>query len=236
MTPRQARLALACFLILAIGVATNALFLQPTTQTLTNAVIAKPQPSKGAERARRKDAPQPGKDAARAVPAPERSIERLAQVRVDSATGVTLSDGPHDELKTLRGIQRELASRGYGSLSGDAAHPTTRAAILHYEQDHSLPLTGEASEALLKHMLFGAAGNAGAAKARSPQAEQVIVQVQRALTRLGYDPGAVDGRLSPETVAAIRIYESDHGMVSTGRISSKLVSRLAGAGNGAPAR
>ena len=58
-----------------------------------------------------------------------------------------------------------------------------------YEHDHGLALTGEASEALLKRILFGAAAGpepAGTAKARSSDAEQVIRAVQKGLVALGY--------------------------------------------------
>ena len=53
--------------------------------------------------------------------------------------------------ETIRAIQRELRQRGYGAWSSDGVmRPVTRAAIMAYEHDQGLPLTGEASEALLK--------------------------------------------------------------------------------------
>ena len=42
----------------------------------------------------------------------------------------------------------------------------------------------------------------------------------------GYRPGAVDGRLSAETVAALRAFEADQGMVPKGRISVAVLERL----------
>jgi uncharacterized protein len=50
--------------------------------------------------------------------------------------------------------------------------------------------------------------------------------VQRQLAARGYRPGAADGRLSAETVAAIRTFEADQGLVPKGRISAVLLDRL----------
>src|SRR5690606_14381969 len=56
----------------------------------------------------------------------------------------------------VRAVQRELIDRGYeaGPVDG-VAHAVTRAAVMAYEHDHGLPLTGQPSEDLLKKILFG---------------------------------------------------------------------------------
>jgi peptidoglycan hydrolase-like protein with peptidoglycan-binding domain len=80
-------------------------------------------------------------------------------------------------------------------------------------------------------LLFGAPATAGAAapvEAPSPQAQAMIRQVQQMLSGRGYRPGAIDGRLSAETVAAIRIFEADQGLVPKGRISAVVLERLEG--------
>jgi membrane-bound lytic murein transglycosylase B len=61
---------------------------------------------------------------------------------------------------------------------------------------------------------------------RSPQAQGVVRDVQRQLAARGYRPGAADGRLSAETIAAIRTFEADQGLVPKGRISAVLLDRL----------
>jgi peptidoglycan hydrolase-like protein with peptidoglycan-binding domain len=131
---------------------------------------------------------------------------------------------------TIRAIQRELKQRGYGPLAADGTmRPVTRAAIMAFEHENRLPLRGEATEDLLKHLVLGApslAQTAVASKVQSPHAEAVVRQVQRLLTERGYRPGPADGRLSAETVAAIRLFERDQGLAPKGRISAEVFSRL----------
>jgi peptidoglycan hydrolase-like protein with peptidoglycan-binding domain len=134
------------------------------------------------------------------------------------------------DTETVRAVQAELNRRGYGPLAADGVmRPAARAAVMAFEHEHRLPLTGEASQELLKQILFGAppaTGAAGPPEVRSPQAQGVIRDVQRQLAARGYRPGAADGRLSAETVAAIRTFEADQGLVPKGRISAVLLDRL----------
>jgi len=115
-------------------------------------------------------------------------------------------------------------------------HPTVRAAVMAFEHEQRLPLTGEPTQELLKLLLFGAplpAGAAGSPEVRSPQAKALVSDVQRQLAARGYRPGTADGRLSAETVAAIRTFEADQGLVPKGRISAAVLERLeSGMGGG----
>jgi hypothetical protein len=52
------------------------------------------------------------------------------------------------------------------------------------------------------------------------------VDVQRELSRRGYDPGGVDGVLGPQTEEAIIEFQRDNGMRQTGRIDSSLLRAL----------
>jgi peptidoglycan hydrolase-like protein with peptidoglycan-binding domain len=138
---------------------------------------------------------------------------------------------------TVRAVQAELDRRGYGPVTADGVmRPAARAAIMAFEHEHRLPLTGEPTQELLKLLLFGAppaAGAAGPPEVRSPQAQALIKQVQRQLAERGYGPAAADGRLSAETVAAIRTFEADQGLVPKGRISALVLDRLeSGMGGG----
>jgi peptidoglycan hydrolase-like protein with peptidoglycan-binding domain len=75
--------------------------------------------------------------------------------------------------------------------------------------------------------VFGVADGAeGDIEVRSPHAEAIVKQVQQALIGRGYRAGAVDGQLSADTVAAIRTYETDQGLVPKGRISAEVLERL----------
>ena len=46
--------------------------------------------------------------------------------------------------------------------------------------------------------------------------------VQRALARLGYDPGPVDGAIGPRTRAALRAYQDASGLAADGRLTPDL--------------
>jgi hypothetical protein len=107
--------------------------------------------------------------------------------------------------------------------------PVTRAAILSWEYDNKLPLTGEATEALLTRLVLGAPGNEVGTSAREVQsahAEATIKRVQRLLSANGYRPGPADGRLRSDTVEAIRAFEQDQGLAPKGRVSAEVLARL----------
>lgn len=217
MTPRLARLALCAFLAGCAGVWWNLMYMQrgSYSASLSRAL--------GAEEDSRSPAVRP--EVEQAFKAPPASMAAGAADR-----------------ELVRAVQRELAQRGYEPGPQDGAlTAVTRAAILAYEQDQGLPLTGEPSERLLKGLLFGAIGQpsgAGAQRAApaSPQAAELITFVQSALARLGYGVRQADGRLGEETQRAIRKFETDHGLPATGRISGPLVARLAAATGTKPAQ
>jgi localization factor PodJL len=50
--------------------------------------------------------------------------------------------------------------------------------------------------------------------------------VQARLRNLGYDPGPTEGRLGPETAAAIEAFQRDRGIAPTGEIDEALLSAL----------
>jgi peptidoglycan hydrolase-like protein with peptidoglycan-binding domain len=62
--------------------------------------------------------------------------------------------------------------------------------------------------------------------ATTAEAESAIRSVQTSLARLGYKPGRVNGRLTPDTARAIREFEVDQSLPESGRISGPLVARL----------
>ena len=66
----------------------------------------------------------------------------------------------------------------------------------------------------------------------SPTGGELIKRTQRALTKLGYKPGPVDGATGAKTVKAVRAYQSKSGLKADGQLSAALLSRL----EGSPAR
>lgn len=209
MTPRRARVYVSLFVVLGASVAVNVLFLQP-----------------------------PG--ARRGQPAQDRLAAR-SQGPIDTAPRQTAaiqkakpSDGFIREASatTVRAIQRELGQAGYydGPVDG-IANLSTHAAIMAYESDHSLQLTGAPADALLRMLILGTAGTQGAAEARGrvakgTPAEQLTRLVQQLLARRGYNIAAIDGRLDEDTRRAILAFEAEQRLRPSGRISAPLVARL----------
>lgn len=56
--------------------------------------------------------------------------------------------------------------------------------------------------------------------------DQVILNVQRALTDLGYFAGVLSGSLSPATRSAISAYQQDNGLIVNGVVDAPLVYSL----------
>jgi peptidoglycan hydrolase-like protein with peptidoglycan-binding domain len=226
MTPWQARVALGAFLLLATGVTGNALFLQSA------AVDGGARKGRAAPRSD----PPPHRGPAGPAEGPKRSTLMKPGPNAGPGNGPmgaeTNLEVPPDEadVEAVRSIQRELERRGYGPIVTDGVmRPAARAAVMAFEHEHRLPLTGEATQALLKHLVFGVSPEAqadGPPEVRSPHARTLVKDVQRLLASRGYRPGAIDGRLSAATVKAIRELETDQGLEPKGRISAQVVTWL----------
>ncbi len=140
------------------------------------------------------------------------------------------------KFQTTRAIQRELRSRGYDAGEADGVPSlATRAAIMAYEHDHGFQLTGTPNKRLLQRIMLGATSGSGSSTATQDdeptaivqQRAQVVRTVQQSLTAVGYRPGSVDGHMGEATARAIREFEIDQDLPETGRISGRLISRLA---------
>jgi peptidoglycan hydrolase-like protein with peptidoglycan-binding domain len=130
-----------------------------------------------------------------------------------------------------RGIQRELDARGYDVGQPDGiAGLVTRAAIFAYEYDNGLVLTGKPSEPLLSQIVLGSSSleqnSARPGKTISPDGEALVRDVKQKLGALGYHTGAAGGALTPELASAIREFETEQKLKTSGRISGPMMSRL----------
>lgn len=227
MSANARRIGLVVFTLLAGAAVTNMVMLQPTGGRVA-----------GAHAARGKQA-----GAIRPDATPLRADDRTvasAGPHADAKSGGVESSGPvapHPSASTsaqdvTRAIQRELKERGYETGVADGQPGLmTRAAIMAYEHDRNMMLTGEPTAQLLKQILLNAmpvsaSPRQGAGQEQSMHATQVIRTVQQSLVTLGYLPGKVDGRMGDDTVRAIREFELDQGLHETGRISGQLVARL----------
>jgi peptidoglycan hydrolase-like protein with peptidoglycan-binding domain len=133
---------------------------------------------------------------------------------------------------TIRAIQRELKGGGYydGPTDG-VANLSTNAAIMAYEGDHDLELTGAPSDALLRTLILGTGRPRALAASRSrvakgTPAEQITRLVQQQLVGRGYNIAVIDGRLEEDTRRAIAAFESEQRLQPSGRVSAPLLARL----------
>jgi len=123
-------------------------------------------------------------------------------------------------------LQRELARRGYSNQL--QARPNgLRLAILAYEFDNGLPLTGEPTEALLKRVLFdGNQGPRGSFTDRAELNTKLVMEAQRTLAGLGFFRGTFSGRIDVWTSNAIRDFERHRGIPLTGRLTDQTLLEL----------
>ncbi|MFY9639924.1 MAG: peptidoglycan-binding domain-containing protein [Rhodomicrobium sp.] len=201
MTPARARLALFAIMAIFLATAGNALFLQERTR-LPNAVWANRIPLD-------KPAGGPPAEAAFAPAAspPAQTPESRAQ-------------------RLLSAIQRELARHGYADqLQGQGNG--LRRAILAYEFDNNMPLTGEPTEALLKQVLFDInQAPRGAFADRAEVNQRLVIEIQKTLLGLGFFRGALSGRMDVLTAAAVKDFERNRGLPLTGRLTEATLLEL----------
>jgi peptidoglycan hydrolase-like protein with peptidoglycan-binding domain len=205
MTPRRARIYASVFSLLTASVAANVLLLQPRVRPAGQQTAEVPSSAPGSSQYQTAAIPKP----------------KLASPQASAEAGPA----------TVRAIQRELKAAGHydGPVDG-IANLSTHAAVMSYESDHGLQLTGVPSDALLKTLILGTDGRAGVPRSglvvRGTPAEQVTRLVQQLLTGRGYNIGAVDGRLGEDTRRAIQAFETAQRLPPSGRISAALVTRL----------
>jgi len=243
MTPFSARLTLVSFLLLAGAIATNALYMQAPLETNSRVTGSVAKPAKPDEAARNAPAPRAERNQPRqAAPKGDLQAQRSGQAndtaRPDSqartpalrsvpATEAEPAPLPPEEV--IRAIQRELAFRNYAVGRPDGRLDTaTRLAILNYQYDAGLRLTGRPSEAVLKDILFGSFQGA-ASDRRVAQLEAdgtLVARVQRVLSRLGFGNLAGNGRLGAETRAALREFAAFRDLPRDGRLSPRLLLEL----------
>jgi len=215
MLSGRVKLQLAAFLLMSTGVAGNLFFLQP------HAVGSR------AEDERRM--------AGATLMAFAEDTGSIGRGETAAGGSLTIDPLPTVEIpqrtaEVTRAVQRELQMRGYETGVADGVVGLmTRAAIMAFEYDHGMVMTGRPSQELLKRIVLGGTGRTKpiGSKGQSAEARDVIRTVQTSLVKLGYRPGRIDGQLTPDTAGAIREFEVDQTLTESGRVSGPLVVRLA---------
>ncbi len=232
------RLVFLAFLALTGTIIYNALYLQdqhgPTA-------LSASQPPKviGAPSTPSLPAPSPARYAAPAVHLDPTETPKLPPASTDlPPTPPPSADAEVPEL-LIKAVQRELGTRGYdvGPADGKLTDKT-RAAISAYQEREGLPVTGQASDELLRHILLGdsvapAAATTGSVEAKndagsgkSSGGDPSVKAVQQVLADLGYAPGPVDGTMGASTTHAIIAFQHDRKIRETGRITPELLREL----------
>ncbi len=219
------RLFVVVFLALATAISVNALYLQDAPRFAGTAVSTL-APEAGV-RSASSTASLPKKDTS-ALPsatAEDRNGREAAQAAAAHRGGAVQ---PVPE-KLVRAIQRELDERGYaaGRETGNL-YMATRTAIIAYEFDQHMPLTGEPSESILKSLIFGRpGGEAGpGSEERFERRRDLVAAVQDTLARLGYSSGPIDGHLDARTRDAIRRFEADRNLRTGGRLTERVLLEI----------
>ena len=211
MLPRRAKIVLCACVAACAGVWWNVMYLQQGTRA---DILARTQ--RLGETSRR-------------PPPPALAVADRTRPTVEVPSAASVIPDPDVDADVVRAVQRELALRGYEpGLADGLISPVTRAAVMAYEHDHGLPLTGHPSEGILKSILFGVPADAGGNVVREPlpQAQEIIRSVQDSLASLGYPVSKVDGRMGEETARAIRAFETQNNLTPSGRISGALMLKL----------
>src|SRR5918992_1589527 len=108
-------------------------------------------------------------------------------------------------------------------IDGNLGSQTT-AAVREYQRAYRLPQTARLDETTLRSLLpdrfqtpIGPAGLSN---------REVIIQAQRQLKALGFDPGTTDGDVGPQTEAAVREYQRAYRLPPTGMLDEVTVRSL----------
>lgn len=212
MATLQARIFLVAFAVMAAAITYNATFRQHGSH---------PAPMSGDISQQEKSASHKqvtGPRRARALP---RRSEVAAPLPKDS---------------NVIAIQRRLTEAGYHPGPADGVlGDQTKAAIIAFEQDNRLPLTGEATDRVLRVLIMGVSPGDSASDASQTMPEETaafIKSVQKTLNGLGFDPGPIDGLIGASTETAIKKFEADRNLPVTGKINGRMVKELKQASGG----
>ena len=212
MITLQARIMLVAFVTLAAAITYNATYLQKGPHPAPMAI----------------DAQSSGSRAVKSDREP-RKITKTLPKHTETTASLPRS-------KTIEAIQRKLIENGYapGPVDGVQGH-MTRAAIMAYQDDNGLGITGIASDQLLKNMILGTSLSDATADTATPvpdETKALVMAVQLTLKKLGYDPGPPDGLWGASTRKAIESFERSRKLTIKGHISGRFLKNLMQANGG----
>jgi hypothetical protein len=246
MTPFAARLTFLGLIVLAGAISWNALLMQPSGETRPTAA-KRGESTETASKVQESEQKSAAKKGPLAVPpeADEAATRAETSKKPARPDRQRAKEDTHDEERRpppsrvsqrppepaiVRAIQRELLHRDYRIERRDGqVDLATRIAILLYEYNSGLTLTGRPSEALLERILFGPfrGADTGDPVDRMETDTELVAQVQVMLSRLGFANLKATGRLGADTRSALREFAQFRDLRPKGRLTPRLLLELA---------
>lgn len=155
-----------------------------------------------------------------------RGFQRQHGLSVDGNPSATLYHRVDRAL--TRHVQQHLRALGFdpGSVDGVPGE-NTRIAIQSFERQQGLPVTGRVSPTLAARLETAQRNQEPAEPITLLTHQREIRAAQRYLRTLGLETGPVDGEMGPATRDALRRYQNQRGLPETGRLTDRLLARLA---------
>ena len=223
MTPLRARLTLLAIMALFLATAGNALFLQERARTPSTMWSGRLPPENPTVISHTLEAAS--QPAAPPVQAPEAQPAAAPQPAPPQPSRAQPPAEPASP-RLLAALQRELGRHGYADQLQAQANGL-RLAVLAYEFDNSLPLTGEPTEGLFKLVLFDLnQAPRGAFADRAEANPRLVIEIQKALLGLGFFRGGLSGRMDLWTSEAVKDFERHRGLMLTGRLAEATLLEL----------
>jgi peptidoglycan hydrolase-like protein with peptidoglycan-binding domain len=148
-----------------------------------------------------------------------------AMLSAVEARGTITGPWPRQDREVTLQAQRQLKALGFnpGAIDGNFG-PQTNAALREYQRAYRLPQTGRLDEATVRSLLPERFQPSPAPTTLSNR--EVILQAQRKLKALGFDPGATDGDFGPQTEVALREYQRAYRLPQTGALDEATLRSL----------
>jgi peptidoglycan hydrolase-like protein with peptidoglycan-binding domain len=235
MKPFWARLVFLGFMALAGAISFNALHMQgkrPPPQAMASARKEPPVQEKPAQEKLTQEKPAQEKP-----PAEPRQASEAPATPATAALGTQVVSAPLPDpqtapepppAKVINAIQRELKLHGYRPGTGHGVDPAMRAAIISFEFDQGLQLTGEPSERLLKSLLFASTKGrkAHASNDKFEKNQELVREIQAILAQLGFSSVTADGTMSDGTREAIKRFEASRKLPESGKLGERLLLEI----------
>ena len=160
-------------------------------------------------------APQPGPRRLRRAAAGSSSLARRQHQPAGASAEpapvqVPLEPSP-DRIEQVKALQRQLSWLGFEPGTVDGRYgPITTGAVKRFQEANDLTVDG-----VVGH---GTRDALRASLAQRPSSDRIdrVKGLQRQLSRLGYEPGPVDGRYGPLTTAAVARFQDSHELPADG--------------------